>query len=136
MKKEKYLEEDKDLLNEIDDMNIKMSPEVYSQEKRMRILQEIQIKSILRSRKTNSDMDKSTTRFSFVLIFVGLIQVAIAIVQFLLVTTSNPYFTGWKSVIPIIFIFIVIFMVYKAIKKLMIEYNLFPSKKTTHDQKG
>lgn len=92
MKEEElYLEEDKDLLSKLDiiDQLFVGLPEL----KHSKMLAEIQIKSILRSRKTNHDMSESTTRFSIILISIGVVQIIYMGVQYALpfINDQVPY---------------------------------------------
>ena len=77
-----YLNEDNDLLDELGSMG----PTAYGvgQADQSRKLLTIQIKSVLRNRKTADNLDKSTTKFSRVLILLAIVQILIAGFQFVL----------------------------------------------------
>jgi heme A synthase len=75
-----YLPEDKDLLDEVE--GVGPSTSGVAETDKMHSLTVIQIKAALRSRKTAHDLDRSTSKYSLVLILFALVQVIIGIVQF------------------------------------------------------
>ncbi len=77
-----YLEEDKDLLAELDSWELN-KPTIGSIKlgELERKISTIQIKAILRNRKTASDLDKSTTRYSVGLIVLTAVLFVIALAQ-------------------------------------------------------
>jgi hypothetical protein len=54
-------------------------------------LASLQIKSILRNRKSMVDLDKSTSRYSLVLIIFAMIQIVIALSQFMFDATTSTH---------------------------------------------
>ncbi|MDR3581704.1 MAG: hypothetical protein P4L67_00315 [Candidatus Pacebacteria bacterium] len=94
MKKEKnseYLIEDKDLLNELDGLH--ESSTGLAGSRMMHKLIALQIKASLRNRKTADNFDKSTARYSLILIGFALTQLSVAIYQFLFEAefSNHPY---------------------------------------------
>ncbi|MDA8611333.1 hypothetical protein N9L18_00510 [Candidatus Pacebacteria bacterium] len=79
---DKYLEEDSDLLQQIGAIG-PMSTGTALSEQQCR-LSEIQIKSILRSRKTMIDLDRSNKRYSVAIGAFALVQILIAGLQLIL----------------------------------------------------
>lgn len=89
-----YLPEDQDLIDElaaIDDMS---TGEALA--KRERKISEIQIRAILRSRKTAVDVEKSTSKFSIILMAFAVVQILIAMGQ-LVYDFLDDYFS-WASI--------------------------------------
>jgi hypothetical protein len=75
-----YLKEDEDLLDELESIN--MDTTGTELEKRKYQVNKIQIKSVLRNRKTAVDLDSSNKRFSLAVILIAIIQLLIALFQF------------------------------------------------------
>ena len=84
-KKDTYLSEDQDLLEELE--SIGAPRDVF--EGRERQVNEIQIKAMLRSRKTTVDLGKSTDRYSIVLVALTIAQIVIVCMQFAFDVTSS-----------------------------------------------
>lgn len=82
MVKNLYLPEDKDLLDELDSIGPMSSGFPLQEQKRK--ISTIQIKSILRNRKTAKDLDKSTTFFSLILMLFAAVQTIVVSLQFIL----------------------------------------------------
>jgi uncharacterized membrane protein YcjF (UPF0283 family) len=87
-KKEEYLPEDQDLINQLAEVG--NAKDIFAA--REREVQEIQIKAILRNRKTADDFNKSTTRFSLILMAFAIIQIIIALMQFALQAAPMKWF--------------------------------------------
>jgi hypothetical protein len=79
-------------------------------------------------------MEKSTTRFSLVLVFVGLIQIAVAILQFVLsIYTSYSTIGLVGSGVALLFLALAIFMIMKPFRKITKEWEKVASAKTVSD---
>lgn len=78
--KEQYLLEDKDLLEQLD---APTTGAPVKASERMQELASLQIKAILRNRKTAHDLDASTKKYSFALIAFAIAQLVLGIFQFL-----------------------------------------------------
>src|SRR3989344_6024364 len=87
--KEEYLSEDQDLLKELEEVGPMSTGQALSEQQRK--ISIIEIKSILRNRKTASDSNESTAHFSTVLLFVALVQVVVALSQFLFETATSEH---------------------------------------------
>ena len=79
--KNEYLKEDEDLLRAIDAIGGPTTG--MAEEMAMHRLAVLQIKAMLRNRKTANDLDNSTAKYSFALIAFALCQLALSIFQFL-----------------------------------------------------
>ncbi|MFA7049644.1 MAG: hypothetical protein WC164_00820 [Patescibacteria group bacterium] len=107
-KKDKYLKEDRDILK---DLNNSYSVDATH------LFRKLQIKSVLRNRKSLEDYSESTRKFSIVLFIVALIQVLVAISQLFFSVFSSEYKLFGLGVIVVL-----VFTVYFIVKELK---NLF-----------
>lgn len=83
MKKEnQYLEEDRDLLDELDSIGPMSTGVALSEQQRK--ISVIQIKSVLRNTKTLVDLDKSNKKYTRALGLFALLQIVIATLQLIL----------------------------------------------------
>lgn len=91
--KKQYLPEDQDLIDQLE--KIKEMTPGQTAEQHKKDLSSIQIKATLRSRKSMSNFDKSTTVFSKILIVFTIIQIIIALIQFSLsaATSGKPFYS-------------------------------------------
>jgi hypothetical protein len=80
-----YLKEDQDILNSLD-----LIKPVYMDQEHQQNLASLQIKSILRSRKTMVDLDKSNKKLSTVFFFFTIIQTLVAGLSFILEIKNYP----------------------------------------------
>ena len=109
--KEQYLPEDQDVLDQLS-KNLEgiYAREALPKENMKTEIESLQIKSILRSRKTMIDLDKSNKRFSIVLGIFALIQIIIAGLQFVLdVSTSTN--KGLAIFLAVAFVIIMIWVI-------------------------
>ncbi|HUC01914.1 MAG TPA: hypothetical protein VMA75_03340 [Candidatus Paceibacterota bacterium] len=105
---ELYLSEDQDLLGEIETIGPPSSGMV--EEQKMHKLTILQIKAALRNRKTAHELDKSTRKYSLVLIAFALVQVIIGIYQFLFeVEFSSHWAVGILYVVAVLVLGVFIF---------------------------
>lgn len=91
-KKELYLPEDEDLMKDSDAIGPMSTGTVLEMQKHK--MAQIQLAATLRSRKTATDLDRSTTRYSLTLIFIGLIQFIAICVQ-LIFNFSDSNAPAW-----------------------------------------
>jgi uncharacterized membrane protein YcjF (UPF0283 family) len=84
---EEYLPEDQKLLDELSKMGSLNTGAVNDSQKVN--LQIAQIKATLRSRKSFDKADKSTTRFSYIFAAFAMIQIIIALFQFILQSADS-----------------------------------------------
>ncbi len=89
--KDEYLARDEDLLTELD--GLREASTRLGESRMMHQLIALQIKASLRNRKTADDFDKSTAKYSWILIGFAIAQLAVAIYQFLFEAefSSHPY---------------------------------------------
>ena len=90
-----YLEEDDDLLKELDSVGPMSTGMALSEQERK--ISAIQIRSILRNRKTASELDKSTSRYSRAVIALTFVLLVVALMQ-LAVTVFAPFPPGLVQV--------------------------------------
>jgi hypothetical protein len=76
-----YLTEDQDLLDELEAIGPLSTGRALSEQER--IISVIQIKTMLRQRKSADDVEKSNTRFSIIIIAFTIVQMIIALCQFI-----------------------------------------------------
>jgi len=106
-KKDKYLKEDRDILKSLNNS--------YSVDA-THLFRKLQIKSVLRNRKSLEDSSESTRKFSIVLFIVALIQGLVAISQlFFSVFTSEHKWFGLGTIIVLI---LTIYFIIKELKTL------------------
>lgn len=103
-KENKYLVEDQDLLDELD----KIKPIMSGEDNQIK-MNALEIRSTFRNRKTMSDMDKSTSRFSLILVVFAMVQIVIALSQFIFdaVTSNHKYIAAGLAVFMIIAIWFI-----------------------------
>ena len=90
MKKEnQYLTEDQDLIDELNSIGIASTGQAFSQQQ-MKV-DAIQIKATLRNRKSMSDMNKSTSRYSLILVIFAMVQIVIALSQFIFDAVTSEH---------------------------------------------
>lgn len=111
--KELYLEEDRDLLDDVERLGDVQTGHTLSKQERK--MGESQIRATLRTRKTMVDLDKSNKKFTLVILFITIVQVLLALFQFAYDIASNP---STKNIIGgflmfIFFAFIVFFFLKK-----------------------
>lgn len=83
-----YLKEDLDLINEMESIGPMSTGTALSEQQRK--IDVIQIKSILRSRKTMIDLDQSNKKYSLVILLFAIIQIIIAGLQLVLDIKGFP----------------------------------------------
>lgn len=86
---DEYLPEDQDLLDELEKIGPMSTGEATSEKQRK--ISTIQIKASLRSRKTASDLEKATGRYSLVLIIFTIALVVVAISQFVFDVVNSQH---------------------------------------------
>ncbi|MFA5841130.1 MAG: hypothetical protein WC847_02580 [Candidatus Paceibacterota bacterium] len=77
---EQYLPEDQELLDELEAINPLSTGQALEEQKKR--IQVIEIKALLKSRKSADTFSKTTTRFSIIIAVFTLIQIVIASMQF------------------------------------------------------
>jgi len=102
-KKEKYLKEDRDILKSLNNS--------YSVDA-THLFRKLQIKSILRNRKSLEDSSESTRKFSIALFVVAFVQVFVALFQFLF-----SVFTSDQKIFGFIMIVLLLSLIYFMIKE-------------------
>lgn len=111
---ELYLEEDKDLIKRLHSIETPISTGTTLEERRQE-LEVLQIESLLRTRKASRDAEKSTNRFSFVIFFLTMTQLLVALYQLLFSVVLEKE-VGFKvfgfSLIVVIITFLVVGMKY------------------------
>jgi heme A synthase len=110
-KSEHYLPEDKDLLEQIEELHIPQNTFANPEH----VLAVIQIKATLRNKKATHDLDVSTTRFSIVLAAFAFVQIVLGIYTFLFTaeTSSHPYLGAFYALC----MGILIYVIYKSVTK-------------------
>jgi hypothetical protein len=106
---EQYLPEDQDLLGELEQIGPMSTGAALAEQKRK--ISEIQIESILRSRKTTADLSKSTDKYSIVLIAFAMAQIIIGFMQ--LALSVFPISSKTGGVLYIITVAVTIIFVMK-----------------------
>jgi len=108
--KDMYLPEDQKLLDELEASGA-LTPGITS-EGFKKELQIAQIKALLRSRKSFDKADKSTTRFSLVIVAFTIIQIVIALMQFISDNMNSAH--AWRSLfITLVLAGFIVFVLYK-----------------------
>lgn len=100
-----FLAEDQDLLDELSTLG---PMQCQSTEERM---SSIQIKSTLRGRKSMNDLDKSTSRYSLILIIFAMVQIVIAFCQFIFDSATSAH--QWIALGLAIFMAILVCFIFK-----------------------
>ncbi len=108
--KEQYLPEDQDLINELSNIGETSTGTAWNHQ--VRRLNELQIKSVLRSRKTADEVDKSNTRFSIILVAFTMIQIVIALCSLLYDIETTGH--GWTAFWVMLLLFIAIVVILKT----------------------
>lgn len=112
-KESQYLEDDQKLLDELEGSDI-FNPGINNDGLNKQ-LQIIQIKAILRSRKNMDSFDKSTARYSSILGVFAIIQIIVALMSFILQTTSTQ--NKWIGFIVTITLTVIIIWILRVTSK-------------------
>ena len=112
---DQYLPEDQDLLKEIDSIG-PLSTGLALEEQKKRI-QVVQIKALLRNRKSFDKFDKTTSIYTIILIVFAIIQIIVALGQFIFAASS--YSNKWLSFLVVVAIVGMIFLVLKSFGKIL-----------------
>ena len=112
MKEDQYLEEDKDLLDELDSIGPLSTGLPLEEQKRK--IQVIHIKALLRSRKVNKDTENSNVIFVFIIV-----QFLLTTFQFLysILSVKKNSLEQWFGIFSLFIIFALMFYFYKLIYK-------------------
>ena len=113
MEENQYLSEDKDLLKELESIGPLSTGQALEEQKKQ--IQVIQIKALLRNRKSLDKFDKTTTRYTKILGVFALMQIIIALIQFTLDATSPE--NKWRGFLLMIPLAIIIFWIIKIMDK-------------------
>jgi hypothetical protein len=101
---EQYLPEDKDLLSEVEAIGPASTGTGATTQSNKLI--GIQIKAILRNRKTTQDLDASTRKYSFALIAFALAQLTLGVFQF----TFEAEYSDHRWV-GLVYVFLVVILI-------------------------
>lgn len=109
-----YLYDDEELLDEIEIVG----PQPTDMEERKRRINIIQIKAILRSRKTMVELDHSNKKYSIVILFFAAVQIVIAGFQLILQINNFPdkVFTIFVTIAFIV----IVYWLAKEMSKMML----------------
>lgn len=107
--KDKYLQEDQDLIGLID--GERKAPNPWDQ-------QRINIRATLRARKTFKEFSEATNRFSLVLIIIGLIQICVAVLQYSLsVQVLDDKQTQVVAIVALVVLFLTLWWNFRKVLK-------------------
>jgi len=88
MKEKQYLSEDQDLLDELEKIGPMSTGTSLSEQQRK--INVIQVKSILKSRKTMVDLDKSNKRYTKAILIFAMVQIFLAGLSLMLNIKNTP----------------------------------------------
>ena len=113
--KELYLPEDQDLLKELDSIGPLSTGQALEEQKKR--IQVIQIKASLRNRKSFDKFDKETSTYTIILIVFAMVQIIVALGQFIFAASSGT--NHWLSLLVVIAIVGMIIFILKKFDKLL-----------------
>lgn len=113
-----FLDEDKDIIDRLNEL----SPGGPRSETSEEAFAQLQVKALLRTRKTFKDAGDRTDRFSWILLIFTITQVAIATFQFTL-SIFSPKDDKSKVLVSAIFILFVSGLIWAGLKQMKKSFN-------------
>ncbi|HWH16610.1 MAG TPA: hypothetical protein VNU25_03435 [Candidatus Paceibacterota bacterium] len=101
-----YLPEDQDLLDKLEAIGPMSTGDGLADQQRR--IQEIHIQALLRGRKSSADVDYSNKRFSVIIVAFTIVQIIVALAQFLLAANTGESFWAAFGVSIILFLGVVL----------------------------
>jgi hypothetical protein len=101
-----YLPEDQDLIDELSAIGPMSTGTALSEQQRK--IQEIHIKALLRDRKSSVEVEHSNKRFSVIVVAFTIVQIIVALCQFLLAAQQGEDFFASLGLSFILFVGIIV----------------------------